>query len=255
MAYRQHGGNIFRQILSSGLGSGLGKVVKGKSKTATRAAIRGAVEAMPKRRVRDLTRNYSKAALDGALLTLADNLRKGRRVLMQRGKGKLREKANRLINKVRRKATYYKPTNIVRRGTKSLANAALDGVFDSALARVTAMQSKKSNTYEHRGGSLFGILKRGIAQSGPARGISTAVSFSRKHRAKINKGLSILESIGAVIDRNQKGRGGGQLLDHKWVFKTVHPGMSGVELNTALNRLGTNDRMTAIEMLKRGHRY
>lgn len=116
MVYRQSGGNIFKQILNVGLGSGVSKVVRGKSKTATAAALRGAMEAMPRRRVKDLTRNYSIAALDGALLTLADTLRKGRRVPMQRGKGKFREKTNRLINKVKRKAVYYKPTNVVRRG-------------------------------------------------------------------------------------------------------------------------------------------
>ena len=249
---RQSGGNIFKQILSVGLGGGLSKMARGKARGATSGALRGAMEAMPRRRVKDLTRSYSKAALDGALLTLADTLRKGRRVPMQRGKGKFREKSKRLISKVKRKAVYYKPTNIVRRGAKSLVNAALDGVFDSALDRVLAMQSQRQS-----GGSLFGVVKRGIARSGPARGISGAASFSRKHRAKINKGLSMLESLGAYIDRNQRGGGveEGVIAKDKWVFKTVHPGMSVGSLQGALNRLATRDRLIAIEMLKRGHSY
>lgn len=113
------------------------------------------------------------------------------------------------------------------------------------------MQSQKQ-----RGGSLFGIVRRGMARSAPARGVSAAASFSRKHRAKINRGLSILESMGAMIDRNQKGGGEkGIIAKNEWIFKTVHLGMSGASLNAALNRLGTDDRIIAIEMLKRGHRY
>lgn len=271
----QEGGNILKLLTGN-----IGGIVKGKSKQATRAAVQGAVNALPVREVKHLTKQYSDAALQGALITLSDALKNGRRAKKQKGAGRMTDKISRVLKRAKAKAVYYKPTNVVRRGTKSLTDAALDGVFDSALERVQSMQNGRGLAGEIIGGiasQVAGLgvkaaaavagkaLRRKAANSKPARGVSSAAAFSRRHRAKLNKGLDMLEKFGSKIDGWQKGGStfvgsrGTVLTTSRiavpWVFKTVDPTMSGVVLNNALNRLSTKDRIIAIEMLKKGHKY
>ena len=160
----------------------------------------------------------------------------------------------------------------MRRGTKSLTDAALDGVFDSALERVQSMQNGKGLAGEIIGGigsQVAGLvakagavaaaksLRRKAANSKPARGVSSAAAFSRRHRAKLNKGLDMLEKFGSKIDGWQKGGtiSSSSAMAPRWVFKSVNSDMSGAVLNSAMNRLSTKDRIIAVELMKRGYVY
>ena len=83
----QEGGNIFKLLTGNIRG-----IVKEKSKQATRAAVQGVVNALPTREVKHLTKQYSDTALQGALITLSDALKNGRRVKKQKGAGKTSNK-------------------------------------------------------------------------------------------------------------------------------------------------------------------
>lgn len=45
------------------------------------------------------------------------------------------------------------------------------------------------------------------------------------------------------------------MLNVFWELKGVYVGMSGAVLSYALNRLSIDDRVTVIELLKRGYKY
>lgn len=212
-------------------------VVKGK----TRQALQGAVNALPPSEIEHLAGKYSRSAVNGALKGLVPALKRARQQGGSLGLNGVRN----MWRKKKAALNRYSPKNVIRRGVRGATNAAIEGVLDSVIPRMEAMQTG-SGFWETAGKT--------------ARKTGRGAEWILKNRGRIEKGLNVAKMVGMMAGNQNGGRLTGtrranNLLALPWEMKGVNPTMSGAVLSRALNRLSTDDRATAIELIKRGYKY
>lgn len=222
----------------------LGGNSKGFVEGKVRQALQGTVDALPAHEVEHLVNKYSGAVARGALKDLVPALKRARqsggRITLSGIRNSWRKRKNALSK--------YTPKNVIRGAVRGATDAAIDGMLDSVIPRVEMMQSGSG-------------IRSKIGKSG--RMVARGSRFVLDRQDAILKGLEFAEKVGslaATYTGQSGGRLGGiqranNLLNVPWELKGVHAGMSGAVLSHALNRLSTDDRATAIELLKRGHKY